>query len=707
MLNSWRSRALAIVLSILAAGLTGNAVGQVTPIEDDWLVLRTLDFENPMSATYNPLDGQIYLGQRGATDGLFRINAFGFPMQVSEGSNTAAIVVDPVSGDIFQAEDYGGSIFRTELGTLGRETWVSGWHGGDDDPVGMAIAPATYTGGVLEPGKALMVDRGYNGADEIWIWDPAVPQEEVVLHADDGTLVNAVDVAIDDTRIFVLDDAGAADGVVYEVGIGGVLTALTLSEPLAEPQGIVFDPWNGDLLILDSGPGRVVRVDPATGQVSDVLIGVTPGLNWAGLDIDPSGRRLLVTDHEGDRIFELGRCGDGPGFMDCDANGVHDACDIASGVQEDCNLNGVPDACDIGSGTSDDCNLDGVPDDCPICPDVELVFVMDTSSSMDGEAAALCANMTQVVGTLNNLGLVVEPRLLGICDTPGGAYSCLEDNVSNLLGTAVPGNPPEGLETLGACPGGNEVCQEDWGLATAVVAGAYPWQPEGETLRLVIPLFDEGAWCGDPTTEMDDAVVLHAIAVAGAEGVVVSPVTGSGSSAAVIAHAEQIAAATGGTHFSSTDPDGDIAQGVLDLVLAACTAASDCNDNGILDECDIADGTSEDQNGNGIPDECELVGVGDQVPEGRVPAVQVHPNPFNPSTTFSFTMPVGGNARLAVYDQAGRRVVVLLDGFAPAGERAVVWNGRDDSGRLQSSGVYLFRLQAFGQSEYGRVTLLK
>ncbi|MCH8151573.1 MAG: hypothetical protein IH830_04265 [Planctomycetes bacterium] len=32
---------------------------------------------------------------------------------------------------------------------------------------------------------------------------------------------------------------------------------------------------------------------------------------------------------------------------------------------------------------------------------------------------------------------------------------------------------------------------------------------------------------------------------------------------------------------------------------------SDCNDNGVLDLCDIADGTSTDANANGVPDECE------------------------------------------------------------------------------------------------------
>ena len=35
---------------------------------------------------------------------------------------------------------------------------------------------------------------------------------------------------------------------------------------------------------------------------------------------------------------------------------------------------------------------------------------------------------------------------------------------------------------------------------------------------------------------------------------------------------------------------------------------SDCNDNGVLDLCDIADGGSDDDNNNGIPDECALPG---------------------------------------------------------------------------------------------------
>jgi len=33
---------------------------------------------------------------------------------------------------------------------------------------------------------------------------------------------------------------------------------------------------------------------------------------------------------------------------------------------------------------------------------------------------------------------------------------------------------------------------------------------------------------------------------------------------------------------------------------------SDCNGNGVLDDCDIASGVSQDLSGDGIPDECQL-----------------------------------------------------------------------------------------------------
>ncbi|MHC5004256.1 MAG: Ig domain-containing protein [Planctomycetota bacterium] len=49
---------------------------------------------------------------------------------------------------------------------------------------------------------------------------------------------------------------------------------------------------------------------------------------------------------------------------DCNGNFVPDECDIEGGADADCNGNGVPDACDIADGTSFDIDGDGIPDDC-------------------------------------------------------------------------------------------------------------------------------------------------------------------------------------------------------------------------------------------------------------------------------------------------------------------------------------------------------
>ncbi len=70
-----------------------------------------------------------------------------------------------------------------------------------------------------------------------------------------------------------------------------------------------------------------------------------------------------------------------------------------------------------------------------------------------------------------------------------------------------------------------------------------------------------------------------------------------------------------------------------------------------------------------------------------------HPNPFNPSTTISFTLPRGGDASLTVYNIAGQKVRTLISGFTAAGTHSAMWNGRDDSGRMVSSGVYIAHLR--------------
>jgi hypothetical protein len=84
------------------------------------------------------------------------------------------------------------------------------------------------------------------------------------------------------------------------------------------------------------------------------------------------------------------------------------------------------------------------------------------------------------------------------------------------------------------------------------------------------------------------------------------------------------------------------------------------------------------------------------------------PNPFAGGTRIHYTIPGTGSVRveLSVYDLAGRRVRRLESGFAPAGEHAVSWDGRDDRGAQVRAGVYFVRGTIDGQGVASRILLL-
>jgi len=81
---------------------------------------------------------------------------------------------------------------------------------------------------------------------------------------------------------------------------------------------------------------------------------------------------------------------------------------------------------------------------------------------------------------------------------------------------------------------------------------------------------------------------------------------------------------------------------------------------------------------------------------------QNYPNPFNPTTAISYQLQAASYVELAVYDITGREVVSLVDGFKPAGEYEVVFDG---SGL--SSGIYLYRLETETELAVRKCLLLK
>jgi len=88
---------------------------------------------------------------------------------------------------------------------------------------------------------------------------------------------------------------------------------------------------------------------------------------------------------------------------------------------------------------------------------------------------------------------------------------------------------------------------------------------------------------------------------------------------------------------------------------------------------------------------------------------QNSPNPFNPSTTISYSVPEGQTVQaiLKVYDLRGRLVRTLVEEMLEPGSYSVFWDGRDGSGQQISSGVYLYRMRAGEFTQTRKMVLLK
>lgn len=83
------------------------------------------------------------------------------------------------------------------------------------------------------------------------------------------------------------------------------------------------------------------------------------------------------------------------------------------------------------------------------------------------------------------------------------------------------------------------------------------------------------------------------------------------------------------------------------------------------------------------------------------------PNPFNPETEIRFDLAEDSFVHLAVYDMMGHEIQVLDHGVRTAGEYHYTWQGSDQSGRLQPSGVYFCRLTAGDRVFSEKMVLMK
>ena len=86
----------------------------------------------------------------------------------------------------------------------------------------------------------------------------------------------------------------------------------------------------------------------------------------------------------------------------------------------------------------------------------------------------------------------------------------------------------------------------------------------------------------------------------------------------------------------------------------------------------------------------------------RFSLLQNHPNPFNASTTISYSVPIESHVTISIYNLLGQRVATILEGIQQGGQHTITWDAADFP-----SGVYFARMEAGEHSENIKMVLLK
>jgi len=84
-----------------------------------------------------------------------------------------------------------------------------------------------------------------------------------------------------------------------------------------------------------------------------------------------------------------------------------------------------------------------------------------------------------------------------------------------------------------------------------------------------------------------------------------------------------------------------------------------------------------------------------------------YPNPFNPTTNISYTIPEQSQVRLTIYNMLGQVVTTLVNEVQNSGTYELTWNGKSEAGINVSTGVYIYQLSTNNFIATRKMMLLK
>jgi endo-1,4-beta-xylanase len=84
-----------------------------------------------------------------------------------------------------------------------------------------------------------------------------------------------------------------------------------------------------------------------------------------------------------------------------------------------------------------------------------------------------------------------------------------------------------------------------------------------------------------------------------------------------------------------------------------------------------------------------------------------YPNPFNPITSITYSLPEYAHVVIEVYNNIGQKIVTLVDEEKQAGDHMITWNGQNALGLSMPSGIYFYHIKANNFTKTNKMMLLK
>lgn len=84
-----------------------------------------------------------------------------------------------------------------------------------------------------------------------------------------------------------------------------------------------------------------------------------------------------------------------------------------------------------------------------------------------------------------------------------------------------------------------------------------------------------------------------------------------------------------------------------------------------------------------------------------------YPNPFNPETTITYSLPENGQTSIQIFNLKGQLVKTLLSDYASSGDHKIIWNGENNEGKKCTSALYFYRIKQNNHSLTRKLVLAK